>query len=67
MINSLKEAAANIRRLVEKHDAFVRKYVGIIKRRTLDSHFLVRSVESGFSYRSKLAVRRGPSQRGHIS
>ena len=46
----LNNAAKDLQKLVEKHKNFVKKITKIIKRKTLDSHFLVRSVETGFSY-----------------
>src|SRR5215475_5736952 len=49
-LTSIISAAHSLKRLVEKHHSFVNKHIGSIRAETLDTHFLIRSVESGFSY-----------------
>jgi hypothetical protein len=48
---ALDEVAALIRNLVEKHKDFIERMRRSVTPVALDSHFLIRSTESGFSYR----------------
>ncbi|GJQ27020.1 MAG: hypothetical protein HBSAPP02_20520 [Phycisphaerae bacterium] len=48
---SIQDAVHVIRQVVETNREEITRTLTMIKRRTLDSHFLIRSVESGYSYK----------------